>query len=180
MATAAEEKKAAAAAKKAAAAAGSDETAQRDAVSAQLNEKKVPHDPKAPLAELQTLLDAHTIPADRHVPKAGSIVPAEEQDGVEVGDPEELKPKVLPLVITPKGGAKDDEFGGWHNAAAFSHARVLNAYAYKNPRKWKKKKNVLVAQLVELNGMNAEDAAEKLATFGGVLQGVSFTDQRLQ
>lgn len=156
-----------------------EEQAQRDAIMAQLNEKKVAFDPTWPLAELQTLLEAHTIPADRHVPKVGTVVPAEEQDGVEVGDPEELKPKTLPLVVTPKGGVKDDEFGGWNNAAAFSHAKVLNAYAYKNTKKWKKKKNVLIAQLVELNGMSAEDAAEKLASLGGAVEGVTFADKRL-
>lgn len=155
------------------------EQAQKDAVIAQLNEKKVAFDPKASLAELNELLTAHTIPADRHVPKFGTVIAAEDQDSVEVGDPEELKPKVLPLVVTPKGGAKDDEFGGWNNASAFSHAKTLNAYAYKNPRKWKKKKNVLVARLVELNELPADEAAEKYAALSGELQGVSYTDKRL-
>lgn len=155
------------------------EQAQKDAIAAQLNEKKVAYNPKSSLAEMQELLDAHTIPADRHVPKMGSVVPAEEQEGVEVGDPEELQPKTLPLVVTPKGGAKDDECGGWNNASAFSFSKVINAYAYKNKKKWKKKKNTLIAQLVELNGMSAEDAAEKLAALGGAVQGVSFTDKRL-
>ncbi len=157
-----------------------EQEAKKDAVIAQLNNKKVPHDPKSSLAELQTLLDAHTIPADRHVPKAGSVVPAAEQEGIELGDPEELKPKVLPLVIKPKGKIDaEDPLGGWANASACAFAKVLNAYAYKNAKKWRKKKDVLVGQLVELNGMEAEDAAEKLATLGGAVQGVSFTNKLL-
>ncbi len=52
---------------------------------------------------------------------------------IEVEDPELLMPKELPLVIKPKGGK-------WKNDEQVAYAKVLNAYAYKNPKKWKANK----------------------------------------
>jgi hypothetical protein len=61
----------------------------------------------------------------------------------EVADPQELRPKELPLVIKPVGGK-------WANDAQAEFAKVLNGYAYKNPEKWATKKVALLAQLKEL------------------------------
>lgn len=61
----------------------------------------------------------------------------------EVKDPEILRPKELPFVITPKSG-------GWKNQEQARFAATLNAYAYKNPRKWQEKKDVLLAQLAAI------------------------------
>ena len=63
--------------------------------------------------------------------------------GVLVGDPEILRPKTLPLVIKP-------ESGEWENDEQAQFAKTLNGYAYKNSKSWKKKKNVLVKQLIEI------------------------------
>lgn len=60
-----------------------------------------------------------------------------------VGDPQELRPVELPLVVKP-------ESGEWANEAQAEFARTLNAYAYKNAAKWAEKKKTLVAQLEEL------------------------------
>lgn len=60
-----------------------------------------------------------------------------------VKDVEELKPKALPLVITP-------EKGEWENEEQAKFARILNGYAYKNPTKWEAKKEVLLDQLADL------------------------------
>jgi hypothetical protein len=63
---------------------------------------------------------------------------------VEVNDPEVLKPVELPLVIKPADGAE------WQNEAQAEYARYLNAYAYKNPKKFATKKVVLIARLKEI------------------------------
>ena len=49
-----------------------------------------------------------------------------------VRDPLELRPVELPLVITLPEGASE---------AQVAFAKVLNAYAYKNPQKWATKKD---------------------------------------
>lgn len=48
---------------------------------------------------------------------------------IEVGDPEVMRPKVLPLIVKPKGGK-------WQNEEQAEFAKIVNAYAYKNPDKW--------------------------------------------
>jgi len=60
--------------------------------------------------------------------------------GFTVKDPQVLRPKELPLVLEPNSGK-------WANEAQETYAKVLNAYAYKNPEKWAKKKEVLLKQL---------------------------------
>lgn len=45
-------------------------------------------------------------------------------------EPESVRPKELPLLITPTNGS-------WVNKEQEEYARTLNAYAYKNPEKWK-------------------------------------------
>lgn len=66
----------------------------------------------------------------------------------EIADPQELRPRVLPLVIKPTGGE-------WKNDKQAEYARYLNAYAYKNPAKWEAKKQVLLKRLSEI-GLNPQ------------------------
>lgn len=73
----------------------------------------------------------------------------EKNDEIVVNDPQILRPKVLPLVIELPASA---------SAAQVEFAKVLNAYAYKNPEKWAIKKPVLLAQLKALK--NAPDPVE--------------------
>jgi len=61
---------------------------------------------------------------------------------IEIGSPEIYRPKELPFIVKKKGG--------WDNEAQEKYAGVLNAYAYKNPDKFEKKKGILVAQLEEI------------------------------
>jgi hypothetical protein len=64
----------------------------------------------------------------------------EEQD-IQVGDPQSLRPVDLPLVvILPDDASK----------AQIAYAKVLNVYAYKNPTKWAIKKDVLIQTLRSL------------------------------
>lgn len=91
--------------------------------------------------------------------------------GFEVGDPMELRPKELPLVITPN---KE----GWANDAQAEFAAILNGYAYRNPVKWAAKKAALLAQLEAL----AENPG-KLSQFKGTAADggkLSFKDKRFQ
>ena len=79
---------------------------------------------------------------------------------INVADPLVLRPRELPLVVTPAGGS-------WKNEAQAEYAKVVNAYAYKNAKKWnaiiakdgalagKSKKDVLIARLAEI-GENPE------------------------
>lgn len=63
--------------------------------------------------------------------------------GIIVEDPEILRPREFPLVVKPESGA-------WANKEQEKFARTLNGYAYKNPEKWKVKKDVLIKQLKDL------------------------------
>lgn len=69
---------------------------------------------------------------------------ADSHDGIEIADPLVLRPVDLPLVIKPSNG------GEWKNKEQDAYAKVLNAYAYKNPTKWAARKNVEIARLVEI------------------------------
>lgn len=63
-----------------------------------------------------------------------------EQD-IEVGDPQLLRPTELPLVVKlPEGASK----------AQIEYAKKLNSYAYQNPTKWAKKKDKLIENLKAL------------------------------
>lgn len=44
-------------------------------------------------------------------------------------EPEDVRPKELPLLITPANGT-------WVNKEQEEYAKTINAYAYKNPTKW--------------------------------------------
>ena len=81
----------------------------------------------------------------RHKKELGSSEnKAEEVKGdIIVGDPQELRPVELPLVVKPVDGK-------WANEAQEKFARTLNGYAYKNPKKWKIKKDILISQLKDL------------------------------
>lgn len=70
-------------------------------------------------------------------------------DEIEVGDPQVLRPKELPLVVKLPASA---------SKAQIKFAKVLNAYAYKNPEKWAVKKESLIAELKDLK--NAPDPIE--------------------
>lgn len=60
--------------------------------------------------------------------------------GIEVND-YVLRPKTLPLIVRlPEGASK----------AQIERAKVLNAYAYSNPKGWSQKKDRLVAELEAL------------------------------
>lgn len=110
----------------------------KDEVIAKLNELGIVHDPKAKFADLEKLLPTQGSgpTSDKEEESTGSIEIVAE-------DPEVLRPKELPLLIKP---AKGD----WANPAQAEYARILNGYAYKNPDKWRKKKDVLLKQLAEL------------------------------
>ncbi len=56
----------------------------------------------------------------------------DDNQGIEVGSPLDLRPTVLPLVVKlPEDASK----------AQIEYAKVLNAYAYQNPAKFEAKKN---------------------------------------
>lgn len=75
---------------------------------------------------------------------------------ISVSDPEIARPRELPLIVKPANG------GEWKNKEQAEYAKVVNAYAYKNPDKWKavisyegkfagkSKKDVLIARLAEI------------------------------
>jgi len=73
----------------------------------------------------------------------------EKSDGIIVGDPQLLRPTELPLVVKP-------ESGEWANEAQAELAKVINAYAYKDPVKFAVKKETLITQLKDL-GKNPEN-----------------------
>lgn len=94
---------------------------------------------------------------------------------INVADPLVLRPRELPLVVTPAGGS-------WKNEAQAEYAKIVNAYAYKNPKKWnaviakegllsgKSKKDILIARLAEigndpemLNKYSPQDANTKFS-----------------
>jgi len=95
----------------------------------------IEHDPAAKVDSLRALL-----PEEEVGTNPGTTI----IDGIEVGDPQILRPKELPLVVKPADG------GEWKNEAQAKFAKVINAYAYKNPEKWATKKGVLLKQLAEL------------------------------
>lgn len=67
--------------------------------------------------------------------------PIEESDEIIIGEPLIMRPQDLPLVVTLPASA---------SKAQVHFAGVLNAYAYKNPKKWEKKKTALIAELKRL------------------------------
>ncbi len=79
----------------------------------------------------------------------------ETSDEIIVRDPLILRPVDLPLVIELPASA---------SKAQVEFAKVLNAYAYKNPEKWAIKKDKLLAELKAKK--NAPDPVEDNLKFG--------------
>lgn len=75
-------------------------------------------------------------------------------DGIEVGEPMDLRPKNLPLVVKLPPGA---------SSAQVEYAKILNGYAYQNPEKWAKKKDLLIARLRSLAGKEVVVGDRKLS-----------------
>lgn len=92
-------------------------------------------------------------------------VAAESELNLVVNDPQVLRPKELPLVVT----------GNWKNDAQARFAATLNGYAYKNPEKWHTKKDVLIKQLEEL-GKNPG----KIVLLEGIETRVSFKNKLIE
>lgn len=93
--------------------------------------------------------------------------------GIQVGSPEILRPKKLPLVVTPPKGKN------W-NAAQQQYIDVINGYAYRNPKKFEKKKKALIENLIVL-GKEPDLLAKFMGTNVDGIEGqVSFKDQRIQ
>lgn len=76
-------------------------------------------------------------------------------DGIVVKDPLVFRPIELPLVVI----VPDDA-----SLAQKEFAKVLNAYAYKNPKKWEIKKKILIEKLASLK--NAPDPVSERLTYG--------------
>ncbi len=109
------------------------------------------------------------IKAEKDAEKA-ALATEETSDEFVTEDPEILKPKTLPLVVKPTSGA-------WANEEQEAYSKILNAYAYKNPKKWMKKKAVLLAQLSEIG-----KDPEKLMFYKGVNeidQKLNYKDNRI-
>lgn len=153
-----------------------------------LTEKNIAHDPKAPAKDLTALLKAHTTapaaPAAPAPQATGAIVtpavplpsmptpPKPSEDDlaeVEVGEAPMLEKRELPLIVKPT------DPNGWKNDEQARYAAILNGYAYRNPKKWAKKKGMLIARLIEIG--NDPDALQKYMAANG---GVSFKDKRFE
>lgn len=89
------------------------------------------------------VLTAEEKAAAKAAKEAEKAAAKDEKYSFDVGNPTELVPVQRPLVITPRSGS-------WANDEQAAFARTLNGYAYKNPEKWEKKKEVLLAQLERL------------------------------
>lgn len=68
-------------------------------------------------------------------------IPVIDNQGIEIGSPLDIRPKSLPLVVKLPADA---------SLAQIQYAKTLNGYAYKNPEKWEKKKDVLIKHLLLL------------------------------
>lgn len=106
-------------------------------------------------------------PEEVVVPVEVPVVPEHDFD---IADPLIMKPQDLPLVVKPTAG-KD-----WANAEQAEYARTVNGYAYKNPKKWAKKKAKLLANLQRLatdpdyiNFLRGAEEAEKSLKFSNKL-----------
>lgn len=128
----------------------------------------IPFDSSKTKAELEVLL-----PADQVTPEDPAPVAAPETteaiDGIEVADPQLLRPVDLPLVVKPTSGK-------WKNEAQERFALTLNGYAYRNPTKWESKKAALLKQLSDL----AENPSKIFIYEGGANGNISYKDKRFQ
>ena len=71
-------------------------------------------------------------------------MPAVPEYDFDVDEPLIIKPQDLPLVVKPSAGKE------WANREQAEYAMTLNGYAYKNPKKWQKKKAKLLSNLKRL------------------------------
>lgn len=78
--------------------------------------------------------------------KVEDQIETNDEQAIEVGDPQSLRPVDLPLVVKLPADA---------SKAQIAYAQTLNSYAYQNPDKWAIKKDLLIAKLRELK--NAPD-----------------------
>jgi len=72
--------------------------------------------------------------------------------GIEIGDPEILKPKTLPLVVKLPADA---------SLAQVLYSKILNSYAYQDTRKWKQKKDNLIKRLEMLKNVELPENLDK-------------------
>ncbi len=148
----------------------------RKVVVDQLNDLGIPFDVKESTENLETILHNHNNPTEVK-PLAAKPAPTDTSADFEVGDPELLRPRTLPLVIKQRA---DVNGGEWFNESQALWARTLNGYAYQNTRKWNKKKPVLLAILKELGELDAASAAERLAVLSGGNIGIKVTNDRVK
>lgn len=136
---------------------------QKEDIKAKLDAAGIDYDPTQTIAQLQALLaapvsgtaaskDEDETPAGKPAASKASA----DEDGFIVKDPLELRPVMLPLVITIPESA---------SLAQKAYAKILNSYAYQNPEKWKKKKNALIQKLRDLK--DAPDPVESNLRIGG-------------
>lgn len=122
---------------------------QKEDIKAKLDAAGIDYDPTQTIAQLQALLAA---------PVSGTAASkaSADEDGFIVKDPLELRPVMLPLVITIPEST---------SLAQKAYAKILNSYAYQNPEKWKKKKKALIQKLRDLK--DAPDPVESNLRIGG-------------
>ena len=99
-------------------------------------EKKVEVNAESPVEAKKSRVEKKQEIVERSVETTAS--------GIEIGEPLDLRPKNLPLVVKLPEGA---------STAQKEYAKVLNGYAYQNPKKWAKKKNQLIKRLESLAGV---------------------------
>ena len=117
----------------------------KNEIKAELDELGIEYDSSANKDVLEKILEDNKKPkAPETPPQEPPVAPptepkkkGEKEQDIEVSDPLQLRPKELPLVIK----------GDWVNEEQAEYAKTLNAYAYKNPTKWAKKKDVLIKKL---------------------------------
>lgn len=140
----------------------------KKSVKAKLDELEIEYDPEASLEDLIALLPKDD-DADADAGDTEEEDDSEQLHGFTVRDPLKLRPVELPLVIeTPKGG--------WKNEAQAEYAATLNGYAYKNERKWKKKRAKLLKNLADIG----EDPELLLVLRGGEDGGLGFKNHVTQ
>lgn len=112
--------------------------------------------------------------------EAAKVAKTEKEADFIVRDPEVLRPRVLPLVIEPAGGVDENKpHNGWASKAQQTFANVLNGYAYKNPEKWKQKKNDVTVNGVVVKGL-LTTLKEKASAPDPVEGNLSFKNKLMQ
>lgn len=82
------------------------------------------------------------------------LAPTQKEQEIVVGNPEDFRPRELPFIIKlPSDASK----------AQIEFAKVLNAYAYKNPKKWAEKKDDRVVNGKTIKGLITQLKEKKFA-----------------